>query len=170
MFSSFKKAGEGIIHHGASRVSQHELGDYLREIFHETEFRFAVIPRLLMRKICPETPPTHTHITHPNPVDCCWYPQIWNKLSEITRKTSWVCFPENWPFVPIEYIMWGLIKLLGVLSVRQINCTFGSTPAELAPITARKCRHWWSGDSWHNETRRRGSGEGEVAVFLPLDI
>lgn len=66
--------------------------------------------------------------------------------------------------------MWGLIKLLGVLSVRQINGTFGFAPAELAPIAACKCRHWRSGDRWHRETQRRRREEGEVVVFLLVDI
>lgn len=32
------------------------------------------------------------------------------------------------PIVPIEYMVRGLIKLLGVLSVPQINWTLGSAP------------------------------------------
>lgn len=175
MFSSFKKAGEVQIRRTPAlepgavvylNTSSEIIGE---RFFHETEFRFVVVPRLLMRKICAETPPPPpTHPTQPNLHG--WYPNMKQAVRDHKENKSGLLSRELalWNLiVPIEYIMWGLIKLLGVLSVRQINCTFGSASAELAPIAACKCRHWWSGDSWHHETRRRGRERERLWFFFP---
>lgn len=66
--------------------------------------------------------------------------------------------------------MWGLMKLLGVLSVPQINCTLGSAPPGPASIAASKCRRWWSVDSWHQAAEDRDGGVEGAVVFLLVDI
>lgn len=164
-FSSFKNTREVIIRPalevGVSRcrISQHELGDYLREIFHETEFSFAIVPRLLMRKICAETPPPQNH-RHP-PKSTRVIPANMKQAVRDHKENKSGLFSRElalWnPIVPIEYIMWGLMKLLGVLSVPQINCSLGSAPPGPASIAASKCRRWWSADSWHQAAEDGGA-------------